>query len=59
MKRRELLKRLEKSGCILVRHGGKHDWYANPATRRSQPVPRHSEINETLAKSILKKLSSE
>lgn len=59
MKRRELIKRLEEMGCILVRHGGSHDWYTNPRTKQSQPVPRHIEINENLAKSILKKLSGD
>lgn len=46
-------------GCTLTRHGGRHDWYTNPATRQSQPIPRHTEINENLAKSILKKLGTE
>ncbi len=59
MKRRELIKRLEEMGCVLVRHGGNHDWYSNLKTRQSQPVPRHNEINERLAKSIIKKLSDE
>ncbi len=45
-------------GCTLIRHGGKHDWYQNPVTRMSQPVPRHKEINENLARSIIKKLSN-
>jgi mRNA interferase HicA len=54
MKRRDLIKKLEKIGCILLRHGGKHDWYHNPETKISQPVPRHKEINEYLANHILK-----
>jgi hypothetical protein len=41
----------------LIRHGGKHDWYQNPNTKMAQPVPRHNEINENLAKHIIKKLS--
>jgi len=57
MKRRHLIKRLEDLGCVLSRHGGKHDWYTNQSTKQSQPVPRHKEINENLAKSIIKKLS--
>jgi predicted RNA binding protein YcfA (HicA-like mRNA interferase family) len=57
MKRRDLIKAIEAMGCILVRHGARHDWYTNPTTRQSQPVPRHAEINEQLAKSILKKLA--
>ncbi|MBF0468745.1 MAG: type II toxin-antitoxin system HicA family toxin [Desulfamplus sp.] len=56
MKRRKLIKIIQEMGCVLVRHGGSHDWYTNPATKQSQPVPRHVEINEDLAKSIIKKL---
>jgi mRNA interferase HicA len=57
VKRRDLLKALEQMGCVLVRNGSRHDWYTNPTTKQSQPVPRHNEINENLAKSIIKKLS--
>lgn len=59
MKRRDLIKLLEEFGCLLVRHGGKHDWYMNPASKQSQPVPRHKDINENLAKSIIKKLKGD
>ena len=54
MKRRDLVRKLEELGCVLVRHGASHDWYSNPKTKKSQPVPRHSEIHEGLAKSIIK-----
>ena len=57
MKRRELIRTLEKMGCILIWHGAKHDWYQNPRTKQSQAVPRHREINEHLARHIIKKLS--
>ncbi|CCQ59264.1 MULTISPECIES: type II toxin-antitoxin system HicA family toxin [Crocosphaera] len=57
MKRRDLIKNLEKMGCIFVRHGGKHDWYQNPKTKISQPIPRHREIKEQLAKHIIKMLT--
>lgn len=57
MKRRDLIKRLEKLGCVFVRHGGNHDWYTNYKTNVSQPVPRHNEIAEGLAKKIIKALS--
>ena len=57
MKRIDLIKKISKSGCILIRHGGRHDWYQNPVTKMSQPVPRHREIKESLAKHIIKKLS--
>ena len=59
MKRRDLVRKLEEMGCVLVRHGGNHDWYTNPATKKSQPVPRHNEINEHLAKSIIRKLNKD
>lgn len=56
MKRADLIKTLEGFGCVLVRHGAKHDWYTNPKTGVSQPIPRHREINEHLAKHIIKLL---
>ena len=56
MKRRDLIKTLQEMGCIFIRHGGKHDWYQNPKTRISQPVPRHREVKENLAKRIIKML---
>lgn len=58
MKRRELIRKVEEAGAVFIRHGGKHDWYQNPQTKMSQPVPRHSDINEHLAKSIIKKLAN-
>ncbi|OGR05213.1 MAG: addiction module toxin, HicA family [Deltaproteobacteria bacterium RIFOXYD12_FULL_50_9] len=56
MKRIDLLRALEEMGCVLLRHGGKHDWYQNLTTKVSQPVPRHREIKETLARHIIKLL---
>jgi predicted RNA binding protein YcfA (HicA-like mRNA interferase family) len=58
MKRLELVRKLTELGCELIRHGGNHDWYQNKQSKACQPVPRHREINENLAKSILKKLSA-
>ncbi len=58
MKRADLIKKIEKAGCVLIRHGSKHDWYQNPITGICQPVPRHREIKEHLAKHILKMLSA-
>ena len=57
MKRAELIREIAKMGCVLIRHGGKHDWYQNPETKVSQPVLRHREIVDSLAKHILKMLS--
>jgi hypothetical protein len=33
LKRRELIKKIEGQGGVLIRHGGKHDWYQNPVTK--------------------------
>jgi predicted RNA binding protein YcfA (HicA-like mRNA interferase family) len=57
MKRIELIRKLDELGCLLIRHGGRHDWYQNPKTGASQPVPRHREIKDFLAKHILNKLA--
>ena len=57
MKRKELLKKLGEAGCVFVRHGSNHDLYKNPETGKKQPVPRHNEIDEYLAKHILKILT--
>jgi len=54
VKRVVLIKTLTAAGCVLIRHGAKHDWYRNPDTGVLQPVPRHREIKEALAKHILK-----
>ena len=59
MKRRDLIAELERVGCILLRNGGKHDIYRNPKTGTSEPVPRHREVNELLARKILKSLSQD
>jgi predicted RNA binding protein YcfA (HicA-like mRNA interferase family) len=58
MKRIDLIRKLEEAGCVLIRHGGNHDWYRNPKTGVSQPLPRHREIKEFLAKHILGKLAA-
>jgi len=56
MKRSELLKQIKKEGCVLLRDGSRHDIYINPKTGQKQPIPRHSEIDNTLAKHIKKYL---
>jgi predicted RNA binding protein YcfA (HicA-like mRNA interferase family) len=44
-------------GAVFVRHGGKHDVYMQPSTKIETVVPRHTEIKEYTAKSIIKTLS--
>lgn len=57
MKRRDLVKKIEQMERVFIRHGGNHDWYQNPKIKVSQPISRHREINERLAKHIIKMLS--
>lgn len=58
MKRRDLIKRLEKAGFRLVRDVGNHTVYKKPGVRPIE-VPRHKEVNELTAKSILKEAGLE
>ncbi|MCL1999581.1 MAG: type II toxin-antitoxin system HicA family toxin [Turicibacter sp.] len=52
MKRKDLVKKLEKHGYKLDRIGD-HSIYEKPGNRPVQ-VPNHREINEYTAKQILK-----
>jgi predicted RNA binding protein YcfA (HicA-like mRNA interferase family) len=56
VKRSEFIRTLLQQGCLLHRHGGRHDIYLNPANGKKQPVPRHTEIDDELVKHILKHL---
>jgi len=53
VKRRELESKLSDLGWRFLRHGGSHDIWARG--EETIPVPRHAEINENLARSILKR----
>ena len=46
MKRRELVRHLERHGCRLLRQGGRHSVYVNSETKTVSTVPRHAEIND-------------
>jgi hypothetical protein len=41
---------------MLHRRGGRHDIYINPSNGQKQPIPRHAEIDNALAKHIKKYL---
>ncbi len=56
MKRKELIRQLMEAGCVLHRHGSRHDLYFNPKSGKKQPVPRHGEIEDNLARHIKKHL---
>jgi mRNA interferase HicA len=53
MKRTDLIRQLEEAGFVFERHGGSHDIYVKGNVRET--IPRHREINEKLAKAILKR----
>jgi len=50
------VRQLIQAGCILHRHGSRHDIYLNPGTGRKQPIPGYAEIDDTLVKHIKKYL---
>lgn len=56
MKRAELVRHLERSGCVLLREGAKHSVFVNRARNKSSTVPRHREINDFLARKICRDL---
>ncbi len=53
MKYRDLVKKLERIGFKFDRHGGNHDIYKRG--NEEEQIPRHREINERLARAILRK----
>ena len=56
MTRRDLIRHLEFFGCELLREGGRHSWWHNPALNKRSAVPRHREINNHLARKICRDL---
>ena len=53
MKQKDLIRLLEKNGWWRVREGANHIIYTNG--KESETVPRHRELNELLAKAIIKR----
>ncbi len=53
MKKRDLEKALRQMGWRFIRHGGKHDVWTDG--EHEEAIPRHREINEMLAKAILRR----
>ena len=56
MKRRDLLRHLERHGAELLREGSSHTVYVNRAAQKSSAIPRHREINDFLARKICRDL---
>jgi predicted RNA binding protein YcfA (HicA-like mRNA interferase family) len=57
VKRRALVRHLEEHGCDLFREGGNHSIFVNRTAGKTSAVPRHSEINDDLAKKICRDLA--
>lgn len=57
VKRRELEKRLSDCGWRFLRSGGRHDVWTDG--EREEAIPRHREVNEQLAKAILRRACGE
>lgn len=53
MKRKDLIDKLEHAGFKFERNGGSHDIYKRGSD--TEQIPRHREINERLARAIIKK----
>ena len=53
MKKRDLVKLLERNGWKFVRHGGNHDIYTKDS--QTEYVPRHPELDEQLARAIIRR----
>ena len=54
--RRQLERRLARSGCYLLRHGSSHDIYRQLGIDSMIVVPRHRAVTPPVAASIAKKL---
>ncbi len=52
MKQRDLIKKLESAGFQFKEHGHDHKYVRGSDT---EEVPRHREVNERLARHIIKK----
>jgi predicted RNA binding protein YcfA (HicA-like mRNA interferase family) len=59
MKRLDLIRHLEKHGCVMLREGGNHTVYVNRTVRKVSTVPRHREINDFLTRKICRELGVE
>lgn len=53
MNKKKLVKLLKSNGWYLLRHGANHDVYTNG--EKTEAIPRHNDIKENLAKSIIKR----
>jgi predicted RNA binding protein YcfA (HicA-like mRNA interferase family) len=56
MKRRILIRHLQRYGCEHMREGGNHTIYVNKTTGKVSVIPRHKEIKDYLSRKICRDL---
>lgn len=56
MKRKDVIRHLERNKCEFLREGSNHTIYVNREKNKVSSVPRHREIDENLSKKICKDL---
>ncbi len=56
MKRKDVIRHLESSGCESLREGANHTIFVNRLKKKVSTVPRHREIDENLVIKICKDL---
>ncbi len=55
MRTNELLKKLKKNGCYLIRHGSNHDIWYSSKTNKQFAIPRHKdEVKVGTLKNIMR-----
>jgi mRNA interferase HicA len=56
MKRRDLIRHLNREGCVLRREGSRHSVFFNPENGHLATIPRHREVEIVLARKICRQL---
>jgi predicted RNA binding protein YcfA (HicA-like mRNA interferase family) len=56
VKRKILIRHIEKYGCEYLREGGNHTVYVNRKEKKVSTIPRHREIDKYLSQKICKDL---
>ena len=56
MNRRDFETHLRNQGCILHRHGSKHDLWRNPSNGAKSPLPRHKTLKKPLIRGVCRQL---
>ena len=59
VKRQDLESALRALSWYFLKHGGSHDLWAHPTKKRKLAIPRHKEIKEHLARSILRQAAAD